>query len=289
MIKTMFDDLNLFSAGDFATVNKQLYDNGVICPSGETTIATTALKVTNSSGNALIGNGSALIKGRVITVSGETVTLSTDGTYKIVLEWSAASDGSSLKALSGSATLVQTDTQYQLLLATVVRSGTSLTVTDGRTFVNKLSGNTALSIQTVPVTATPPTDGQALAYKDGQYVPTSIIDSGFNSNGFYMKYADGTLRCWVNKVSSTGSTANGNSFISTSANAWTFPVAYISRPFVLMSIDKIVVQGANPTGVTRPASTDYTATSIDNIFVWYSAASATVKTEIILEALGKWK
>ena len=170
----MFDNLNEFSAGDFAEANKQLYDNGVICPSGESTATTTALKVTNSSGNASIGDGSALIKGRVITVSGETVTLATNGTYKIVLEWSAASDGSQLKALSGSATLVQTDTQYQLLLATVAKSGASLRVTDNRGFINKLSGNTALSIQTVPVSPAPPTAGQMLICKDGQYVPSDI-------------------------------------------------------------------------------------------------------------------
>ena len=175
MIKTMFDNLNLFSAGDFATVNKQLYDNGVICPSGETTIATTALKVTNSSGNASIGNGSALINGRVITVSGETVTLATNGKYTIVLEWSAASDGSQLKAITG--TPAQTETLYQLLLATVVRSGTSLTVTDGRTYVNRLSGSTTTSIQTVPVAPTAPTVGQVLMHDGEKYVPTPIINN----------------------------------------------------------------------------------------------------------------
>lgn len=150
MIKTLFDNLNEFSAGDFATVYKNIFDSGILCPFGETILNTTALKVTNSSGNALIGNGSALIKGRVITVSDETVTLSTNGTYKIILEWSAASDSSQLKAITG--TLVQTETLYQILLATVTKSGTSLTVTDGRSFINRMTDDQAINLQTAQQT-----------------------------------------------------------------------------------------------------------------------------------------
>ena len=288
MIKTMFDDLNLFSAGDFATVNKQLYDNGVICPSGETTIATTALKVTNSSGNALIGNGSALIKGRVITVSGETVTLATNGTYKIVLEWSATSDGSQLKALSGSATLVQTDTQYQLLLATVVKSGTSLTVTDSRTFINKLSGNTALSIQTVPVTATPPTVGQALAYKDGQYVPTSIIDSGSNANGSWTKFSDGTMICRIRR-GVTDQDINTpyvtNLFYGT--RTWVFPVPFVSTGDLVVTMGESAWQGS--VGYLAVCRTVTETQAEIRFFDVISRTKGTQAYTFSASATGRWK
>lgn len=147
-IQTIWDNKNETSAEDFANVFKNLYSNGVLCPHGESIAETTALKVSNSNGNAEVRNGSAIINGRIITVSDETVPLSQDGTYKIVLEWSAALDGAKLKALAGSETLIQTDTQYQSLLATVVKSGTNLSITDLRQFVNRMTDNQASTLQT---------------------------------------------------------------------------------------------------------------------------------------------
>ncbi len=184
-IKTLFDNLNEFSAGDFATLYKSLFNNGVVVPFSEDTATTTALKVTNSSGNAAIGNGVAIINGRVITVTEETVMLSTNGTYKIVLEWSAAADGATLKALAGSETLVQTDTLYQLHLATVVKSGKSLTITDLRSFVNRISDTTANDLYNiintgwVPITEVSPSlepNHIAGGYDFYLYTPTDLRD-----------------------------------------------------------------------------------------------------------------
>jgi hypothetical protein len=143
MIKTLFDNLNEFSANDFATLYSNLFNNGVIVPFADNTATTTALKVTNSNGNVAIGDGSAMINGRTIIVSGETVPLDTDGTYQIVLEWSAAADGATFKALSDTETLTQNSMFYQLPLALVVKSGASLTITDLRSFVNRISDTTA--------------------------------------------------------------------------------------------------------------------------------------------------
>lgn len=143
MIKTLFDNLNEFSANDFATLYSNLFNNGVIVPFADNTATTTALKVTNDNGNVAIGDGSAMINGRTIIVSGETVPLDTDGTYQIVLEWSAAADSATLKALSDTETLTQNSMFYQLPLALVVKSGTSLTITDLRPFVNRISDTTA--------------------------------------------------------------------------------------------------------------------------------------------------
>lgn len=286
MIKTLFDNLNEFSAGDFATVNKQLYDNGVICPSGETTIATTALKVTNSSGNASIGNGSALIKGRVITVSGETVTLATNGTYKIVLEWSAASDGSQLIALSGSATLVQTDTLYQILLATVAKSGASLTITDARTYINKLSGNTALSIQTVPVAPTAPIVGQVLAYDGTNYKPSTIIESGSNANGTYIKFADGTMICTGSKLITMDCVkAWGNMYETAAMDFLPYPMAFTSVSHVAytnIGQAAFIENGGMPSGqtaLTIPKSIYF----VRPVSLLAGAFAATY------EAIGRWK
>lgn len=159
MIKTLFDNLNEFSANDFATLYSNLFNNGVIVPFADNTATTTALKVTNDNGNVAIGDGSAMINGRTIIVSGETVPLDTDGTYQIVLEWSAAADSATLKALSDTETLTQNSMFYQLPLALVVKSGTSLTITDLRSFVNRISDTTANDLYNiintgwVPITA----------------------------------------------------------------------------------------------------------------------------------------
>ena len=159
MIKTLFDNLNEFSANDFATLYSNLFNNGVIVPFADNTATTTALKVTNDNGNVAIGDGSAMINGRTIIVSGETVPLDTDGTYQIVLEWSAAADASNVKALSDTETLTQNSMFYQLPLALVVKSGTSLTITDLRPFVNRISDTTANDLYNiintgwVPITA----------------------------------------------------------------------------------------------------------------------------------------
>lgn len=143
MIKTLFDNINSFGAGDFATLYSNLFNNGVIVPFADNTATTTALKVSNDNGNVAIGDGSAMINGRTIIVSGETVPLDTDGTYQIVLEWSAAADSATLKALSGTETLTQNSMFYQLPLALVVKLGTKLTITDLRSFVNRISDTTA--------------------------------------------------------------------------------------------------------------------------------------------------
>ena len=159
MIKTLFDNINSFGAGDFATLYSNLFNNGVIVPFTDNTATTTALKVTNDNGNVAIGDGSAMINGRTIIVSGETVPLDTNGTYQIVLEWSAAADSATLKALSDTETLTQNSMFYQLPLALVEKSGTSLTITDLRSFVNRISDTTANELYNiintgwVPITA----------------------------------------------------------------------------------------------------------------------------------------
>jgi hypothetical protein len=71
-------------------------------------------------------------------------------------------------------------------------------------------------------------------------LPTgSIIETGSNANGTYIKYADGTLICRVSATASPYTitlSVNTNLFVSSSI-AFTFPVAFISFP----SIDPFAV------------------------------------------------
>lgn len=63
-------------------------------------------------------------------------------------------------------------------------------------------------------------------------VPTGgIIERGSNANGEYVKYADGTMICWLYEGTDlSAATASGSIFISAGAVTWTFPVAFSVAP-----------------------------------------------------------
>lgn len=69
-------------------------------------------------------------------------------------------------------------------------------------------------------------------------VPTgAIIERGSNANGEYTKFADGTLICtykWSD--TNTAPTAFGNIWLG-DAYTWTFPVSFVSPPFVTGMVD----------------------------------------------------
>ena len=67
---------------------------------------------------------------------------------------------------------------------------------------------------------------------------TDIISKGSNSNGYYVKFADGTLICHVDKSTSAqnqGPSA-GNFYYST-AGTWTYPLAFNAAPRVIAQVN----------------------------------------------------
>jgi len=74
---------------------------------------------------------------------------------------------------------------------------------------------------------------QGIQFSDGtnNLIPIAS-ESGNNSNGEYVKFADGTMMCWgtinIGAVSSK-SIADGTA---------TFPIAFISSPFVTAEINE---------------------------------------------------
>ena len=100
----------------------------------------------------------------------------------------------------------------------------------------------------------------------------SEIESGNNTNGYYIKYADGTMICYDNKYFSTA--------------GWqtiTYPVEYVSTPTILCNTNS---------GTTESAT--FVLTKISNIGL------TTFRTCIVLTsgydngtvnwiAIGKWK
>lgn len=62
-----------------------------------------------------------------------------------------------------------------------------------------------------------------------------VVDSGSNSNGSYVKYADGTMECWgISPNSQTANTAGGSVFHSI-AVGFTFAVAFVNIPSIVIS------------------------------------------------------
>ena len=106
-------------------------------------------------------------------------------------------------------------------------------------------------------------------------VPTGgIIERGTNANGEYVKYADGTMICWLYAgTAQSTATASGSIFLAAAAATWTFPVAFSVAPVASGQAESTAVRwillGA-PTTTTvsyRQASSVTSATAIgDRLF-----------------------
>lgn len=99
-------------------------------------------------------------------------------------------------------------------------------------------------------------------------VPTgSIIESGSNANGNYIKYADGTMICsrFIDRLNiptigctTSYSTLGLSGYISSSAINWTFPQEFSSVPVVHASAERpdrhVLVLAINNTVSTTSAN-----------------------------------
>lgn len=125
-------------------------------------------------------------------------------------------------------------------------------------------------------------------------VPTGAgIEEGSNSNGTYVRFADGTQICQVFLDGSTGgsaataiSTASGSMFTSSAFLTWTYPAAFVGST----NLD------VNVHGNIRRGSTDATGINIYNVSTstvtyvpWSSVSLAEAdQKSFILTAVGKW-
>ena len=64
----------------------------------------------------------------------------------------------------------------------------------------------------------------------------SVVESGSNTNGNYVKYADGTMICHFSKGIQSGScTQEGTMYKYDFSNPFTFPVPFVDTPSVTIS------------------------------------------------------
>jgi hypothetical protein len=110
-------------------------------------------------------------------------------------------------------------------------------------------------------------------------VPTgSILESGSNANGEYVKYADGTMICWNYALTTqASSTDTGSMFRTLSTATWTFPVAFLVAPVVTGQADN----SARIMAIELP-----TTTAVD--FRQFSATTSAGLIGVRLTAIGQW-
>lgn len=145
----------LYTAQDFQDVYKAIVSNGIVLPLTADLTTDTSLKVTTITGGVNIADGEISINGAFGLVknslAAENILISTDGTYKIVLEKNKVLNRIYSKAITGD--LTRTDNVYQLQIATVAKSGSTYTITDTRNdsslcgYANRITENQAVILQ----------------------------------------------------------------------------------------------------------------------------------------------
>lgn len=71
----------------------------------------------------------------------------------------------------------------------------------------------------------------------GSIAAGSVIETGFNANGKWAKYADGTLICWSPPMTSNWIDGTSGSLWVSASSTWTFPMAFINRDNYVLYIE----------------------------------------------------
>lgn len=108
-----------------------------------------------------------------------------------------------------------------------------------------------------------------------------IVESGSNTNGAWIKYADGTMICRQRASTDATSIQNGSLYRS-SNTTWSFPQTFIEAPSLSIQVDAGTAYGWGGLGSAGVNSTQAS-------FVAYSATSSTYGAAVSLIAIGRWK
>lgn len=119
-------------------------------------------------------------------------------------------------------------------------------------------------------------------------IPTgAIIERGSNAQGSYVRYADGTMICWLTfstNAALNNSHANGNLFGSPAIYPLTFPAAFATTPTVAASASLF---GA-ATGVVWPAAWEQPGVNSWGGWLALTTVSTGAFANIRLIATGRW-
>ena len=109
-----------------------------------------------------------------------------------------------------------------------------------------------------------------------------IISKGSNSNGYYVKFADGTLICHVDKsTTEQNNGASAGNFYYSDAETWTYPLAFNASPRVIAQVNGGHYNAISAKAVSiGTSSTNYLTQSIN---------STTNSQGLVLLAIGTWE
>lgn len=118
----------------------------------------------------------------------------------------------------------------------------------------------------------------------------SIIESGSNDNGNWIKYSDGTMMCtnrYFIQTEGNTTTQSGALYVSNEITGKSFPVSFTSRPEIFFNFENATWGDKN---IIAIKTIGYPTTSVAPNFQLVSATNST-NTAINFEylAIGKWK
>lgn len=117
----------------------------------------------------------------------------------------------------------------------------------------------------------------------------SIVESGSNSKGTWIKYSDGTMIVTRETYETTINinVSWGNIFVGGDYTEWEFPVPFINAPdLVLFDVNSTTTNGCFKTSYEP---TKITKNSIQNVYVGRGTSASNVAFKIHILAIGKWK
>jgi len=108
-----------------------------------------------------------------------------------------------------------------------------------------------------------------------------IVESGSNSNGYYTKFANGLMICYINEmsISRTGSSTLGSASVNYGTGTWTFPQTFVTP------ITCLVTARDSGSGVFGAETDGNMGTSTQAITCY--GANVTYKVNAL--AIGMWK
>ena len=121
--------------------------------------------------------------------------------------------------------------------------------------------------------------GISIAYSDYVEAGAGIVESGSNSNGSWIKFADGTMKCWgtsASAITNMVAALAGTYFASITV---TLPMSFVANPIVQ----------ANPNQVAGFGWSGHTGIATNYINLLLLSMSNTYTTTVNWQAIGRWK
>ena len=116
---------------------------------------------------------------------------------------------------------------------------------------------------------------------------SGVVDAGSNANGYYIKYADGTMICTGRRETDTITwTADGSAYIAGVFNFANFPQTFYAAPYVSKSIEYVTPSSRyiSINGQTAPSTTNPGGF---NLQTYWNATNTNAR--VVYVAIGRWK